>query len=388
MKRFCRPRLRQPLALIPARRAAFLCMLLLLAAPTAITAALAQTSYRIVAAAESRIAPGNVAFVDTLGKRIVEIDRAGKVVWSWPITAALIAGGDLRSGADLEWIAADDSFLLVIPFRGIFRVNRAGKVIWQHLTAKVSHDADLLANGNVLYVHGWDAPGDAQVYEIDPAHKLVWSWQIKGRVEEAWRVPVPGEPRPSYGHTNGAVRLPDGDTLISVRNFNRVFRVAPSGEVKRLWGPIPRVHEPTLLADGTLIASPHAPRPGSVIAIAGPGNRRVIFANALGIDPIRTVELLHNGNYLLTGGEEIVEINAAGDVVWHAQIYAKAAHGRGEAAAGLGRRGGLERGAAAGGSGYGGGRESGAGRGAGRATSGERGVYKAVWVGRTDRNRK
>jgi|GEM_PF-3597243 len=380
MNRSCRRRPRRPATLIPSASSPLLGLMLLLAAASG---AWAQASYRVVSAAAERIAPGHVAFVDTLGRRIVEIDRAGKVVWSWPIDASLIASGDLRSGADLEWIAADDSFLLVIPFRGIFRVSRAGKVIWQHLTAKVSHDADLLANGNVLYVHGWDAPGDAQVYEVDPAHKLVWSWQIKDRVDEAWRVPVASEPRPSYGHTNGAVRLPNGDTLVSVRNFNRVFRVAPSGEVKRVWGPIPRVHEPTLLADGTLIASPHAPRPGSVIAIAGPGDRRVIFDNALGIDPIRTVEVLPNGNYLLTGGEEIVEIDAAGNVVWHVRIYAKAGADRGEAAGS--RRGGREGGASVGGSGYGGGRPSGAGRGMGRAASGERGVYKAVWVGRTDR---
>jgi hypothetical protein len=340
---------------LPRAARLFVCCLaapFLLAMGTA-ASALAQASYRVVSAVENKIAPGNVAFVDTLGRRIVEINRAGKVVWSWPIAAALIGGGDLRSGADLEWIAADDSFLLVIPFRGIFRVSRAGKVVWQHLTSKVSHDADLLANGNVLYVHGWDAPTDAQVYEVDAARKLVWSWQIKGKADESWRVPVPGEPRPSYAHTNGAVRLPNGDTLVSVRNFNRVFRVAPSGDVKRVWGPIPRVHEPTLLPNGTLVASPHAPRPGSVIAIVAPGERRPIFTNTLGIDPIRTVELLGNGNYLLTGGEEIVEIDAAGAVVWHAAIYPKSR--------------GSDRG------------QKGARRAA--AEAGERGVYKAVWVG-------
>ena len=314
----------------------------------------AQNSYRIITSAAGKVAPGNVAFVDTVGRRIVEIDRAGKVAWSWPIPASVIGAGDLRSGADLEWIAGDDSFLLVVPFRGIFRVSRAGKVVWQHVAPKVSHDADLLPNGNVLYVFGWDSASDDQVREIDTAGNLVWSWKLQGRAEEAWRVPVPNEPRPSYGHTNGAVRLPNGDTLVSVRNFNRVFRVAPAGDVKRAWGPIPRVHEPTLLPNGTLIASPHAPRPGSVIAIVAPGDRRPVFTNTLGIDPIRTVELLANGNYLLTGGEEIVEIDAAGEIVWHAAVYPKAQS--------------IDRG------------QKGARRAA--AEAGGRGVYKAVWVGK------
>ncbi len=334
-------------------------VMLCLAAATIAAASIApdaraQNSYRIVTSAAGKTAPGNVAFVDTVGSRIVEIDRAGKVVWSWRIAASMIGTGDLRSGADLEWIAADDSFLLVIPFRGIFRISRAGKVVWQHATPKVSHDADLLADGNVLYVFGWDSTSDDQVREVDAAGNLVWSWKLQGRADASWRVPVPNEPRPSYGHTNGAVRLPNGDTLVSVRNFNRVFRVSPAGDVKRVWGPIPRVHEPTLLPNGTLVASPHAPRPGSVIAIVAPGDRRPVFTNTLGIDPIRTVELLANGNYLLTGGEEIVEIDAAGEVVWHAAIYPKA-HG-------------IDRGQK-------GGRRA-------AAEAGGRGVYKAVWVGK------
>jgi hypothetical protein len=162
----------------------------------------AQSSYRIVSLVPEKIARGNVAFVDTVGKRIVEIDRSGKIVWRWPIAPSLIGRGDLRRGADLEWIAADDSFLLVIPFRGIFRVNRAGKIVWRHLTAKVSHDADLLPNGNILYVFGWDSPDDPQVYEVTPDGKPVWSWKAKDRVNKTWWKPVKGEPRPSYAHTN------------------------------------------------------------------------------------------------------------------------------------------------------------------------------------------
>jgi hypothetical protein len=239
----------------------------------------------------------------------------------------VIGGGDLRAGADLEWVRADDSFLLVVPFRGVFRVNRSGQVIWQHLTRKISHDADLLPNGNVLYVHGWDARSDAQAYEIDPSGKIVWSWTAAGKVDTSWHKPVTTENRPSYAHTNSAVRLPNGDTLISLRNFNRVVRVTPEGEIRRVFGPIPRVHEPTLRADGTFIASPHTrERDRVIINVKGEG-RRDLFANKIGIKPIRTVEPLSNGNYLLTGGEEIVEIDGAGEIVWHVAIYSKAGSG-------------------------------------------------------------
>jgi len=287
----------------------------------------AQSAYRVVKAVHEKIAPGRVAFVDTVGRRIVELDRAGKVTWSWPIPGSVIGGGDLRSGADLEWVRADDSFLLVVPFRGVFRLNRAGKVIWQHLTRKISHDADLLPNGNVLYVHGWDSRSDAQAYEVDPSGKLVWSWSAAGKVDPSWHRPVTVESRPSYAHTNAAVRLPNGDTLVSLRNFNRVVRVTPEGEIRRVFGPIPRVHEPTLRADGTFIASPHTREHDKVIISVKGEGRRDLFANKIGIKPIRTVEPLSNGNYLLTGGEEIVEIDGAGEIVWHVAIYSKAGRG-------------------------------------------------------------
>jgi len=207
--------------------------------------------------------------------------------------------------------------------------------------------------------------------------KRVWTWKVKGKLDKALYKPVRSEKRPSYAHTNAVIRLDDGDTIISLRNFNRVVRVSPGGEIKKVWGPIARVHEPNLLPDGTLVASPHRrkPRGHSVIAISADGEKRRIYKNALGILPIRTVEILGNGNYLLTGGEEIVEINDEGTVVWHVAIYSKSQSSqpqkRPRRRAQQGKRGG-KRGA--------GGRNS-KKRGTGGGRSDERGVYKAVWVG-------
>jgi len=322
----------------------------------ALSNAWGQSSYSIQSTAPGKVMPGNIAFVDTVGKRIVEIDRAGAVVWDWPIPASVIGKGDLSAAADLEWIRNDDSFLLTVPFRGIFRVNRDGKVIWRNLTSKVSHDADLLPNGNVIYVNGWDSPSDAQVTEVDPRGNTVWSWRAKGVVDDSWRRTVKGEPRTSFAHTNAVVRLSDGDTMVSLRNFDRVFRIGANDAIERIWGPITRVHEPNLLPDGTLIASKHARDGHSVISESPNGRQRTIFDKSLNIRPIRTVEVLDNGNLLLTGGEEIVEVNNAGRVVWHVAISPKTDKdgGRGD------RRSGKKR----------------------SRDAGERGIYKAVWVGR------
>lgn len=308
---------------------------LLAAAATAVGAGeVAAEQFRVVTAVREKMSPGTTAFIDTQrGPRIVELDAGGKVIWQCSLARGEFRSGQIHRGADLDWIAADDSFLVAMPFSGIFRVNRECAVTWRHRTSKISHDADLLANGNVLFTFGWDSTADAQATEIDPSGKVVWSWRAKGHVDPAWkRVESGGRGRGGRGgghdegftHANSVVRLANGDTLVSLRNFHRVARVAPDGSVRRFYGPIARVHDPSLLPDGRLVAANHFPM--EVVAV-GEGGRRTIFENRIGIKPIRTVEQLKGGNFLLTGGEDIVEIDNAGTVVWRVRVYS-----------GLGRR--------------------------------------------------
>jgi hypothetical protein len=279
-------------------------------------------SYRVLAAQLDRTAGGHVAFVDTLSSpRIVEIDRSGKVAWQWSIPPSVIGSGRITSAPDLEWIAADDTFLLVVPFSGVFRINRAGQVVWRHLTSKISHDADLLPNGNVIYVNGWDADDDAQVTEVDPGGRVVWSWTAKGKVDASWRqMGDRPERRYSFTHANAVQRLPNGDTLVSLRNMHRVVLVGRDGAIKKSWGPIRRVHEPRILQDGTMIFARHGPPPGAVVALRG-GERRVVFEEQITLRPIRTVEPLATGNFLLTGGDALVEIDSRGGVLWHVLVF-------------------------------------------------------------------
>jgi hypothetical protein len=301
---------------------------LLLAAPAA------AEQFKVLSAEPGKMTGGTTAFIDAVrGKRIVEIDSEGKVVWQCSLAAAQFRSAELQRGADLEWIVADDTFLVAVPFSGVFRIDRNCKVVWRYQTAKVSHDADLLPNGNVLHTWAWDAPGDYQAVEVDPSGKVVWRWQARAHVDPKWAAEGKGAPdTPKRGpgsgqgggrgegftHANAVVRLPDGDTLVSLRNFHRVVRVAPDGSVRRSYGPINYVHEPDFLLDGSLIAAQRAPM---IVAAYGLGPRRIIFSNELGISPIRTVEQLDKGNFLLTGGEDIVEIDADGAVVWHVKIF-------------------------------------------------------------------
>ena len=298
--------------------------------------------FTLVTAPAPGIGGGTTAFVDAVdGRRIVEIDRAGKVVWQCALDQARFKSDELQRGADLEWIRSDDSFLVAIPFSGIFRIDRKCNVIWQYRTSKVSHDADLLPNGNVLYTYAWDDTSDAQAVEVDPSGRIVWSWRAHGRLDPSWKSistdgdsagDLRGGSRRSgggsgqgggrgegYTHANAVVRLADGDTLVSLRNFHRVVRVGRDGAVKRAYGPINRVHDPSLLPDGRLVAADHVPMS---VVILGNGPPRVLFSNPIDMKPIRTVEPLANGNFLVAGGRDIVEINGAGAILWHVRVYA------------------------------------------------------------------
>jgi hypothetical protein len=291
--------------------------------------------FKVMTSVAGKQSGGTTAFIDALrGKRVLEIDYGGNVVWQCSLAGAQFKSGELQRATDVEWIKADDTFLVAIPFSGVFRIDRKCNVVWRYYSDKVSHDADLLPNGNVLHAWAWDSPSDSQAVEVNPAGKIVWSWRAQMHVEAKWKAEGKGAPdMPTKGpgsgqgggrgegftHANAVVRLPDGDTLVSLRNFHRVVRVAPDGSVRRSWGPINYVHEPNLLPDGSLLAAQRAPM--IVANYAGPGNRRVVFANDIDINPIRTVEQLARGNLLLTGGEDIVEVDSEGMVVWHAKIY-------------------------------------------------------------------
>jgi hypothetical protein len=272
-------------------------------------------SYRVLIPATGAATRGSVAFVDTLNSQIVEIDKSGRVLWR----CRLPVSGSFNSGADLEWVRSDDSFLLVAPLSGIYRIGRACDVRWQYGTAKVSHDADFLPNGNVLFAYGWDSESDPQAVEVNPQGQVVWQWFASGRIDPSWRrPPQQREGRSSWSHANAVVRLPDGDTLVSLRNMHRVVRVRPNGDVASVYGPIRAVHEPTLRSDGTLIAAQRGP---DMVVAWKDGKGRPVYRNELGLTPIRTVEVLPSGNMLLTGGDSIAEISADGKTLWHVEIY-------------------------------------------------------------------
>lgn len=99
--------------------------------------------------------PGTTVLVNSPNPKnpyIVEIDMKGKVVWYYEIPKSTLRGCEISKGPDIEWLPSDDHFLFVLPYKGVYEINRQGQIVWRHETDTVSHDADRLLNGNTLFV--------------------------------------------------------------------------------------------------------------------------------------------------------------------------------------------------------------------------------------------
>ena len=109
--------------------------------------------------------------------RVIEVDMQGKVIWEYVLPFTL--RDYINPGFDAE-LLLNGNILVVLPRKGIIEINREGKTVWKHNDRKISHDADRLPNGNTIYVFGAnDKINDAQVKEVNPKGKIVWSWRSK-----------------------------------------------------------------------------------------------------------------------------------------------------------------------------------------------------------------
>jgi hypothetical protein len=264
---------------------------------------------------EGSVQIGKIAFVDVNQSKLIEMDTTGKVTWEYSIPFTMTFGSKLSSGTDVEWLPASDNFLLAIPEAGVFEVNRKGEVVWQYKTRYVDHDADRLPNGNTVFVNGWDADGDPVVTEVDPSGKIVmqlFAEQLGLDVNE--RHSAPGE-RYSNTHANAVQQLADGEYLISLRNYNQFLRYK-DGKVVARYMNARNVHDPLPFKGGYLFAI-HYRDSSQLILQRESGQREPFFKPEPGTwTPLRTVELLKNGNILVTGSREVGQLDEAGKLVW------------------------------------------------------------------------
>jgi len=246
--------------------------------------------------------------------RILELDMDGRIAWEYVIPSHL--SRYTNPGFDVERLS-NGHVLFVLPLHGIYEINRAGDVVWKHLDKNVTHDADRLPNGNTLYVFGgFDGKSDAQVKEVDPQGRMVWSWKAADHFDTPAYRDISDQ---GWTHTNAVTRCKNGHTLISLRNFNIIAEVDASGALVRAVGQglFHYQHDPEILPNGHLLVMNHK-RPNQALEI-DPKTDRVYWESRpfeKEMSPVRDANLLPNGNILITGSTRILELTRENEVVW------------------------------------------------------------------------
>ncbi len=173
---------------------------------------------------------GNILF-QTDWAQLVEVApegmSGGKIVWSYD--AAKMNGNAGKSVQVHTFQRLSDGVTMIAesgPAR-IIEVDSSGKIVHE-IKLKVDHPdphrdtrlARKLASGNYLVCH----EGDGRVREYDPAGKIVWEFAIPG---EGGKFDHKGSGTAVFG----ALRLPNGNTLVATGNGHSVLEVNKSGEI-------------------------------------------------------------------------------------------------------------------------------------------------------------
>jgi hypothetical protein len=162
--------------------------------------------------------------------KVIEIDRTGKIVWQYEAQPKAGYNGKVEVHA-FQRLEGGITMIAESGNRRIVEVDRAGKIVKEvpltidkpdpHRDTRLARK---LENGNYLVCH----EGDGKVREYDAAGKVVWSYTL----DLGGRPRSPGHGPEGHGtEVYGALRLPDGNTLIAGGNNNRVLEVNRDGKI-------------------------------------------------------------------------------------------------------------------------------------------------------------
>lgn len=266
-----------------------------------------------------RIQAGKFALIEPESRRIVEFDLNGKQTWAYTIPYSMIGSGDLSHGADIEWLPEKDHFLFVVPGEGVFEINRAGQLIWEHRSPFISHDADRLPDGNTAFVNAWDDDDDPIMTVVNPAGQTIY--QVFARDLELKQEKSRSTNSEAYSntHANAVQKIGEDHWLISMRNYNRFVRLKKGKIVKQVRGK--NVHDPLPLPNDSYLFAVHNGDAPDQLMKHENGEKRVLFeAPDKSWKPLRSVERLANGNILITGSTRIGQVTAEGELVWQASF--------------------------------------------------------------------
>lgn len=291
---------------------------------------------------------GNVIFVDKNWNRVVEADLEGNIVWECAAPEVKV-NHNMRGfcGAmltDVE-LLPNDNVLILIGGVGVYELNRSGNVVWSYLNQTISHDADRLANGNtIMACAGAEQESefpydDPQAIEVNRNGDIVWQWHAKKEYLSGRYKNIRSKDADDWTHLNSVQRLDDGNTLLSIRNWNMIVGVDKSGHTvwktggntqkgKHGWpiGSPNCPHTPVMMANGRIIVSESMN--GRVIEW-DLENEEIVWKypetrwqKGGPYYFVRASHRLPNGNtFIIDSKGMFLEVTRDGEIVWKATVH-------------------------------------------------------------------
>lgn len=268
-----------------------------------------------------RLPDGSTLVSDTANDRVFRVDVQGVVVWTsdgWGGGSGTLSDGShLRYPNDAELL--ENGRLLITDRNNdrMLEVTWDGEVIWQYGSLNRPHNADRLANGNTLVCDS----EDNLVLEVDPAGQIVWKFG------DAFPLRWPRD----------ADRLPNGNTLITDTRNGRVLEVTPAGQVVWSYGGLALPYEADRLEDGSTLIADNDHK--QVLRVDAAGNVTWRFRNFVEEYPAA----LQNGDMEDADGDGVPEgwypadMNAEGPVAYDSITTGVASAGAMVAYTGQGR---------------------------------------------------
>ena len=265
---------------------------------------------------------GTFIYFDTDARKAIELNEAGEVVWSYKIPFKY-SSDVLRRGLDLEWDEKTESLMLAIPKSGYLRVNKSGEVIAECNSKFISHDADLLENGNVIFVNAWDGDNDPIVTELDSNCKKVREVFFDDLgIPKSERKAKRDNGKYSNTHINAVEVLKDRALLLSLRNFNQVV-IWDGSSIKESFKKITKVHDPVFMK-GELYAAYHKRCDQRVVKKQKNKVLKDVWvmprADCDVWSPIRTMQPINDKYFFITGSQAMGLIDLEGNMLWEAKL--------------------------------------------------------------------
>ena len=140
----------------------------------------------------NRLPNGNTVIVESRVGRIIEVDKEGKLVHSFPLRKGGTASTRLMRMTDAgTYLVCSENPGIVVEY------NKKGEVVWEYLVKSRIYGAIRLKNGNTLIATG----NGKSIIEVTPDKKIVWdiTKKVPGtEIELGWMTCLQELPNGNY----------------------------------------------------------------------------------------------------------------------------------------------------------------------------------------------